>query len=727
MEVPLRKLTDEEIDALTNLLSRRPNYGIAIPSPKWLSRQQEKVDRLPEILLEPKNRLLRSVKRLSFNARKVLGELELSHRRLPEKAVLCSSHDRLNPFLMRECFWLLCLETGENLECLRRWPHKSTAMASWLTRLDSVTAYFTSKAHFHQIRFVRVASECEACILAAVGANGRCLADLFTALVLRQDDYCAVDARKKYKPRLMRFVDSWIRQMGGEERQTIRRWIEELLAEIQPGHLEIRTFWREYQEAERRKRRERRKREGGGGKEADGRSTRSKRHSRHVTVTPRIKVDHAAASEQRRLYRAPTVAQSVYREDSIANQVDMAAFKPAPSKASGGRHPCRGDIEDEDDPNRYPVVGNSYDDSYEHEDEIANDLEREPEDRSADYSAHRSHRRVSEWYSQCLRETGGGEVDPEDLHPALRQENSSQPKSQAKSYFSVKSAVPPPLRKGKAAEEQEEEYTPSEWTDFTVHTELPQGIPAANAPPVPRVPSRLGQKASSSVYVDEVRPGSSTAVPSTPGSPTLTNMSSLDPDGYRPVSPLSSEGCSTPTRGTFKNPWTQSEHHFVSRVDEPKAAPPRQPDKADDGPKQAAPRSPLFDRRELSYPDSEVTHHDPNKRYLAQTRGGLKAVDPDKNPFIRQGSTRRRVGGGGSYQETLQRRLDQDEQSKLHWDLSVSRRADPDLLAEDSASCVAPPSERGGQERCHDLVADDEERAHVRRVAGRSGWALVFY
>ncbi|KAK7940817.1 uncharacterized protein PG986_013204 [Apiospora aurea] len=579
MEVPLRKLTDEEIDALTNLLSRRPNYGIAIPSPKWLARQQEKVDRLPEILLEPKNRLLRSVKRLSFNARKVLGELELSHRRLPEKAVLCSSHDRLNPFLMRECFWLLCLETGEYLECLRRWPHKSTAMASWLTRLDSVTAYFTSKAHFHQMfgcaphdsRFVRVASECEACILAAVGANGRCLADLFTALVLRQDDYCAADARKKYKPRLMRFVDSWIRQMGCEERQTIRRWVEELLAEIQPGHLKIRTFWQEYQEAERRKRRERRKREG-----AEARKrTVAVRHSRHATITPRIKVDHAAASEQRRLYRAPTVAQSVYREDSIANQVDMAAFKPVPSpasanNASGGSYeeqeqgfgrptPLPGDIEDEDDPNRYPIVGSSYDDSYEHEDEIANDLEQEPEDRGADYSARRSHRRVSEWYSQCLRETGGGEVDPEDLHPALRQENSSQPKSQPKSYFSVKSAVPPPLRKGKIAEEKEEEYTPartswtksggsepppppppppkSEWTDLTVHTELPQGMPAANAPPVPRVPSRIGQKASSSVYVDEPRPGSSTAVPSTPGSPTLTNMSSVDPDDYRPVSP----------------------------------------------------------------------------------------------------------------------------------------------------------------------------------------------
>ncbi|KAK7940818.1 uncharacterized protein PG986_013205 [Apiospora aurea] len=43
------------------------------------------------------------------------------------------------------------------------------------------------------------------------------------------------------------------------------------------------------------------------------------------------------------------------------------------------------------------------------------------------------------------------------------------------------------------------------------------------------------------------------------------------------------------------------------------------------------------------------------------------------------------------HEEACRRRLDQDEQSKLRRDLSVSRCADPDLLAEDSASCVAPP------------------------------------
>ncbi|KAK8050029.1 hypothetical protein PG994_011759 [Apiospora phragmitis] len=747
MDVPLRKLTDEEIDALTNLLSRRPNYGIAIPSQKWLSRQQEKVDGLPDILLEPKSRLLRQVKRLSFNARKVLGDLV---RPLPERAILCPSHERLNPFLIRECFWLFCLEVGGHLECLRRWPHKSTVMASWLTRLDSTTAYFMSKEHFdrmfgcapHDNRFVRVVSECEACILAAVGANGRCLADLFTALILRQDDYRAVDARRKFKPRLLRFVDSWIRQMKNEEEGTIRQWIEELLAEIRPGHLEIRSYWREYQKTEKRKKREHRNREKGN-KDADSRSARNKRHSRHATAASKVKVDRASASEQRRLYREPEVAQSVYRDDSIANEANMAALKLTSSPANfdnatydggdsfgereqgfGQPTPLPGDEEDEDGSNRYPAVGSSYDDSYEHEDEIANKLDQDPEDRGAGYSAHRSHRRVSEWYNQCLKVTGGGELDPEDVHPAIRQEN-SQAKSQAKSYFSVKSAVPQPLRKGKIPEEEkEEEYTPvrTGWANSggaappppkATKGTAPKDMPAANAPPVPRVPSRFGQGASSSVYVDDAAtPRTSTAVPSTPGSPTLAaTATSLDPDEYRPVSPLTSdEGSLTPTRGKFRNPWTQSEHNFGSSVDRPKAPPLRQPDNADDGSRQSA-RPPLFDRRELAYPDSEVTvmdgkHHGndynksstANKRYLAEARGSLKAVDLDKNPFIRQGSTRKR--GGGAYQGSpipmsadQQQRLDRDEQRKLRRDLSLSRRADPDLLAEDSASCVAPPSD----------------------------------
>lgn len=742
MEVPLRKLTDEEIDALTHLLSRRPNYGIAIPSQKWLSRQQDKVRRLPAILLEPKSRLLRQVKRLSFNARKVLGELDLA-RPLPERAILCACHERLNPFLIRECFWLLCLEIGEHLECLRRWPHKGSVMASWLTRLDSVTAYFMSKDHFHRMfgcaphdnRFVRVVSKCEACILAAVGANGRCLADLFTALTLRQEGLRAGDAPRKYKPRLLRFVDSWIRQMKEDEERTIRQWIEELLTEMGPAHLEIRSFWRDYQAAEKRKRRERRKREGGG-REAEGCSTRSKRQFRHANAAPRIKVDHATASEQRRLYQEPVAPQSVYRDDSIANEANMAVFTPASSPAAadnayydtGASHgeeeqereqgfgqpmPLPGSDEDVEDPNRYPVVGSSYDDSYEHEDEVANDLDQDPEDREAGYSAHSSHRKVSQWYNQCLRDTGGSDLDPEDMHPAIRQENSqakSQAKAQAKSYFSQKSAVPPPLRKSKNPEE--EEYKPVrtgwakpsgtepspatdraarrgsmsklEWTDLTVQTEVPRGVPATNAPPVPRVPSRFGQRASSSVYVDTTTtPGLPSGVSSTIGSPTATLPTSLDPNEYRPVSPLTSDGSLTPTEGKFKNPWALSEHDFSTS---------RQPA-----------RPPLFDRRELQYPDSEFTVADPNqdgnnqtstanKRYLAQKR----AVDPGQNPFLRQGSTRTRRGGGGGYQESTnpqhRQQLDQDELMKLRRDLSLSRRTDPDLLAEDSASCVVPLS-----------------------------------
>lgn len=737
MEVPLRKLTDEEIDALTYLLARRPNYGIAIPSQKWLSRQQEKVARLPEILLEPKNRLLRQVKRLSFTARKVLGELDLA-RPLPERAVLCSAHERLNPFLLREIFWLLCLEIGEHLECLRRWPHKSSGMASWLTRLDSITAYFMSKHHFHRMfgcaphdsRFVQVVSKCEACILAAVGANGRCLADLYAALTLRQDANCAVNSRRKYKPRLLPFVDSWISQMRSQEERTVRQWGDELLQELRPGHLEIRSYWREYQKTEKRKRRGCRKREGS--------TARGKRPLRHSTSAPRIKVDRTTASEQRRLYQGPDVAQSIYRDDSLANEANVTATGPGgipvglaassyDSGSSSGEEEERGfgqpmpfpGSEDEDnDPNRYPQIGSTYDDSYEKEDEVANDLEQDPEDRDAGYSADSSHRKVSEWYNKCLQDTSGSELDPEDIHPAIRREKKTVTKSQAaKSYFSVKSAVPAPLRKTKIPEDKivEEEYTParttwtkgsgaekplpppppppkSEWTDFTVHTELPSGVAAgADAPPLPLVPLRFGQqKASSSVYVDTTTAGTSTAASSTLNSPTPTAGSG--PDEYEPMSPYTSNA---------------------------------------DASSMKSGRPPLFDRRELQYPESEVTvggsdrkdsqkgdskNGAVNKRYLEQNRGALKSVDPGMNPFIRQGSTRKR---DGSYQQgspmprkgtplsesNLHERLDCDERMKLRRDLSLSRRTDASLLADDSASCVAPRSQAAGKSGKSDITS----------------------
>ena len=715
MEVPLRKLTDEEIDSLTHLLSRRPNYGIAVPSQKWLSRQQEKVERLPKILLEPKSRLLRKVKRLSLGARKMLGELDLAPP-LPERAILCSAHERLNPFLVREVFWLLCLEVGEHLECLRCWPHKSSGMASWLTRLDSVTAYFMSKSHFdrvfgcppHDNRFVEVVSKCEACILAAVGANGRCLADLFTALTLRRD--------AKHTATLRRFVDSWIRQMGEEEERTIRRWIEELLRDLRPRNVEIRSYWREHQRAKRKKMRERRNR-GEGSRERSGRGARGKRPSRHTTNIPKVKVDHATASEQRRLYREPKLAQSVYRDDSIANEANYAGFgldgSPVGVAASsydigssssesgeeepgfGQPMPFSGDDEEDDDLHRYPQIGSTYDDSYEQEDRAPNGAEQDPEDRGAGYSADSNHQRVSEWYNNCLQDTGGSELDPEDIHPAIRRETSRTAGSKApKSYFSAKSAVPPPLRlsiieKLKIAEEEEEEeeeaYTPargswtkgigaekpppppkSEWTDLTANTELSRGVPTADAPLVPSVPPRFEQqKASSSVYIDTTIAGTSTAVPSTPSSPTLTN---IGPEEYGPVSPYISDAEAGPTKSA---------------------------------------RPPLFDRRELQYPESEASGHgqdnnNNNKNGIGKKRGGLKCAEPGKNPFIRQGSTRKR----GGYQHAspiprkatplseanLHQKLDHDEQMKLRRDLSLSRRTDASLLAEDSASCVAPPS-----------------------------------
>lgn len=513
LEVPIKSLTDDEVAQLTKLLSRRPTYGIARPSGKWLARQQEKMEGLSENILEPKNLLQRKVKQITVGARQLLGDLQLATP-LAERAVLCSTHKRLNSFVIREIFWLLFLEIGSHLDPLRAWPHKSPTMAMFLTRVDSISALVMSREFFvqrfkaapHDERFVRVESECEACVLAAVGGNGRCLADLYAATKLRGGHGQSTSAHRRYKtPRLARFVSHWIRSM--EDPQTVFAWAEEIMADLGPVQRDIKRNWR-HQDKKRSEKASR---------------SKSKSQARHKVSLPRAQ-DESESMDQRRvaaLYgqEGATGPRSVYCGDSLVNERVLggrasAYYPPPPSGHRTATTNPFADLAGEGAP-RSPAPGverSVYDDSWDHD--VAEEMDLEPHERGPGYNAQDTQDRVGRWYSRV----GGGNMVPtaDSLHPALQPTGSRRPSHHsavppsldppASSYVGARAAwhddPPRDPKTPKPAEPSYDDARPpvaasrgdaqTVWTDVTAHTYEPPSRfnAAAREPPVPRVPSR---------------------------------------------------------------------------------------------------------------------------------------------------------------------------------------------------------------------------------------------
>ncbi|KAI0128756.1 hypothetical protein BJ170DRAFT_580532, partial [Xylariales sp. AK1849] len=240
MEVYVADLSRDDIDRITRVLSRRPDYGIARPLKRWQQRQEQKMQDLPKIALKPKDIFRRSLISLAS---------KINPGTLPVPAILCKCHERFNALLIRKIFILLAAEVTEITDRLRAYPGKNQALAAFITRMDSVNAYWISKELFrqcfgadpHDDRFVKIESLCEACILAAVGGNGRTLADLRAHLVARNhhgkysrnpSSSKSPGDRKWRTPRLLPIVESWIDHLKPEDAQEVRQWSEQIIADL---------------------------------------------------------------------------------------------------------------------------------------------------------------------------------------------------------------------------------------------------------------------------------------------------------------------------------------------------------------------------------------------------------------------------------------------------------------------------------------------------------------
>jgi hypothetical protein len=168
---------------------------------------------------------------------------------LPPSAALCHSHERLNAFLIRSVFLAFINEvSADHMRALRAWPGKNPAVAAFLTRIDSFHALWVSSVVFealfgtapHDGRYVRVQNNCEACILAAIGANGRTLADLYGWLTVRRDETKKFnkeartrgDTCRKREVYAYRVVKAWIKHLKPEDGDEVWRCGDEIATEL---------------------------------------------------------------------------------------------------------------------------------------------------------------------------------------------------------------------------------------------------------------------------------------------------------------------------------------------------------------------------------------------------------------------------------------------------------------------------------------------------------------
>ncbi|KAI0413217.1 hypothetical protein F5X98DRAFT_296426 [Xylaria grammica] len=549
MSIGLHGLPDDLVVRITKVLARRPEYGIATPSRRWLQRQDEKIRHLPKELLRPSG-----FRRLAI---KIADRIDPNI--VDPQAVLCKTHSTLNPFLIRRLFVALAYEVTVHTDALRSWQGRVSdpELSAFIGRLDSIVALWTAPKLFHEIyglapfdgHHVFVKSACEACCLAAVGASGRALADLRAALMDRME-------RRKGKgkePRLYRIVEAWIDHLrkhseSGERSETCRALSESLLVDLRLARPHIRA-WRaeqkkhhaELRAAQRPIYTELRRTRSGAKIAPLPPNAGHRRRTRHGI--PVALVDTEGAGDQKRAAAFASRRDSIYRPDSLSgfsmvHERQKAAYDlpaganprpsaPEPVRASGPSdgsptqsflHRFEQDVslEDECDP---------YEDSEERELD-----ENNPADENQLLEESRA--RVQQWWAN--RVLSKAQLDPNQddtkstlsmVHPAFRPDASQVAASALPTPLHIKKDAEPraanPRRRGQS--------TTSAWTDCTVYTVGPSVVdPSANIPPVPRIPSD---------YRRDGRDGDPSAVSRTPTDRTRGKPTAQDEQESTPPFP----------------------------------------------------------------------------------------------------------------------------------------------------------------------------------------------
>lgn len=208
----LEHISPTDIEILTQLLILTPGQK---PNKIWLQDQANCLTQFPFSLLKPSS---------------VLLSLRMA---LPtaDNANLCKTHKLLNPQLIREIFLELSAEVTARQKTLEQNPLLSSILSDHLIRLRSAASLWieptlfrtTYPTHPSNQCLPRIASGCEACILAAIGGNHTILSSLCTSILGR---------KKKGHPQapLLPFVNAWIDWTG--EGDAIRAGSDAVMKEV---------------------------------------------------------------------------------------------------------------------------------------------------------------------------------------------------------------------------------------------------------------------------------------------------------------------------------------------------------------------------------------------------------------------------------------------------------------------------------------------------------------
>ncbi|KAH8673778.1 hypothetical protein BX600DRAFT_215464 [Xylariales sp. PMI_506] len=399
MDCTVSQLSKADIDRLASVLCRRPDYGIAQPSQRWQTRQQEKVATLPKVLLRTKNIL----KKITLQ---IVDHID--RQLMPPAAVLCSCHARLNPYLIRNLFLLLAAEVSVHTDRLRALPTKDSTLSDFIDRMDSINAYWMSREVFLKVfgqapydnRFVRVLSGCEACILATVGANGRILADLHGQLLSRERRKEKKKSHrrlsKKSKPRLLRVVDSWIGYLDMPSAEQVHKWSAELLKHFTSIQPELRRH-----RSQVRKHRDVRELIIDHGEFRVRRLSRENRASRRshagIPLPATIQGVQSRGGQLSPTYQSFSDVKSIYRADSMLGHDTPLILDPYTKST----HKPSQDTCDHPEISLEGALS-------------GNDSDSELGEQDAEGIPYRSRRKVQDWYSRLLI---GSEAD---MHPAFQ-------------------------------------------------------------------------------------------------------------------------------------------------------------------------------------------------------------------------------------------------------------------------------------------------------------------
>ncbi|KAI0798900.1 hypothetical protein GGR55DRAFT_528786 [Xylaria sp. FL0064] len=499
MNIGIKDLSDDLVVSITNVLARRPEYGIATPSPRWLQRQEEKIKHVPKELLRPSG-----LKRLAI---KIVDSIDPNI--IDPQAVLCKTHSALNPFLIRRLFIAVAYEVTVYTDILRLWQSQAQepGLSAMVGRLDSIVALWTPPQLFHDIyghtpfdaHHVFVKSGCEACCLAAIGASGRALADLRAALVDRMERRMGTGEKSSgKKPRLYRIVEAWIDQLRKKDEsenraEQCRAMSEALLTELRRTRHQLKAWRAQQHDAGHRPVYNELKITPSGAQIAPV-SRHSGHHRRTRDGIPIAVVDVNGTEGLRRAAKPPSEGGSIYRPDSISGYSQVLGGKRGSYDSTPSAYPqptdprpaARGPPQEDGFSEAGPTP--SFLHRFEQEMSIHDDYDPpvDVEDNEQDEKNYmeKSRSRVEDWFTNKLSHTqvqGNGDFAKSKLymvHPAFR------------SASVAHSAMPTPLRLKKDCEVGQGGEESTVWTDCSVYTIEGPWKADTEVPPVPKIPSQ---------------------------------------------------------------------------------------------------------------------------------------------------------------------------------------------------------------------------------------------